>query len=299
MTITISVDPSTLTTKQREAVAGFILAFPNADSVGQLIAHEDRPDVGVEQAVILPPQVANWPSAASLDLSPESAFGAIAPQAPTDALSTAGVGQLQIAHEAPPSPVLGTSAIAPPPPALTPAAVALAPSAPAAPTNHAADVDSEGLPWDARIHVGTKGRNADGRWKAKKGINDPALVERVKAELRALMAAPGVTQVPPPPVVTQQAPTGAPAAPLPPSGGTPAAPVGVAPPAPSADPRAQFVTLIGRTAASIHAGKITQDEVNAFCSEHGVAALPLLANRLDLVALIAYKIDTLVASRQQ
>lgn len=55
------------------------------------------------------------------------------------------------------------------------------------------EVDADGLPWDGRIHAGTKRRNADGRWTAKKGINDPDLVPRVVAQLRAQMAAGGVT----------------------------------------------------------------------------------------------------------
>jgi hypothetical protein len=54
-------------------------------------------------------------------------------------------------------------------------------------------VDTDGLPWDERIHAGTKRKNADGRWAAKRGINDPDLVPRVVAKLRAQMAAGGVT----------------------------------------------------------------------------------------------------------
>lgn len=45
------------------------------------------------------------------------------------------------------------------------------------------DRDADGLPWDERIHSSSKARNADGRWKAKRGV--PAdVVERVRAELR-------------------------------------------------------------------------------------------------------------------
>ncbi len=76
-----------------------------------------------------------------------------------------------------------------------PVASAVAPAAPAPQASPAGGVelDRDGLPWDARIHAGTKRRNADGRWTAKKGINDPDLVPRVVAQLRAQMAAGGVT----------------------------------------------------------------------------------------------------------
>lgn len=66
------------------------------------------------------------------------------------------------------------------------------------------DRDADGLPWDERIHSSSKARNADGRWKAKRGV--PAdVVERVRAELRG-----GAGQTTGP--VTGSAPVPAPAA---------------------------------------------------------------------------------------
>lgn len=75
------------------------------------------------------------------------------------------------------------------PPAVPAPPQADVPSAPAAAMNPA-DVDKHGLPWDARIHSGTKAVNADGSWRQRRGLNDPELVKRVEAELRALMAVP-------------------------------------------------------------------------------------------------------------
>lgn len=86
----------------------------------------------------------------------------------------------------------------PTPPAVPAPPQVAAPSAPAAAMNPA-DVDKHGLPWDARIHSGTKAVNADGSWRQRRGLNDPELVKRVEAELRALMAVP-VSAVPLPPV---------------------------------------------------------------------------------------------------
>ncbi|MGL5147068.1 MAG: hypothetical protein ACRC7Q_06225 [Plesiomonas shigelloides] len=64
--------------------------------------------------------------------------------------------------------------------------------------------DSEGLPWDERIHAGSKTRNQDGTWKARKKRQDMTAEEwsdyvtSVKAELKELMNVPVVT----PPVVS-------------------------------------------------------------------------------------------------
>jgi hypothetical protein len=66
----------------------------------------------------------------------------------------------------------------------------------------------------------------------------------------------------------------------------------------SGDARAQFVGLVGRASAAMQAQKITQAEINEKCAAVGVPALPLLANRLDLVPQVAASIDALIASRQ-
>lgn len=43
-------------------------------------------------------------------------------------------------------------------------------------------VDSEGFPWDERIHSGNKEKTTDGAWRKRRGV-DPAVVAQVKAEL--------------------------------------------------------------------------------------------------------------------
>lgn len=65
------------------------------------------------------------------------------------------------------------------------------------------------------------------------------------------------------------------------------------------DARQQFVGLVGRASAAIQGGKVTQAEVNQICADSGIPALPLLANRLDLVATVASRIDALIAARGQ
>ncbi len=65
------------------------------------------------------------------------------------------------------------------------------------------------------------------------------------------------------------------------------------------DARQQFVGLVGRASAAIQAGKVSQAEVNQICADSSIPALPLLANRLDLVATVASRIDALIAARGQ
>lgn len=49
------------------------------------------------------------------------------------------------------------------------------------------DVDTSGLPWDGRIHASTKKKTAKGMWKAKRNV-DPALTKQVESELAQVMA---------------------------------------------------------------------------------------------------------------
>lgn len=57
-------------------------------------------------------------------------------------------------------------------------------------------LDSSGLPWDARIHAGSRERNTDGSWRVRrrpKGVEESewdATIARVTSELRDLMSIP-------------------------------------------------------------------------------------------------------------
>lgn len=72
----------------------------------------------------------------------------------------------------------------PPPPFVTPAGAATG-----LPSSSGVELDSRGLPWDARIHASTKSKTKVGVWTALRGLNDDAKVARIEAELRALHAA--------------------------------------------------------------------------------------------------------------
>lgn len=107
------------------------------------------------------------------------------------------------------------------------------------------ELDSEGLPWDARIHSSGKSRlKSDDTWKKLRGV-DPELVKQVEAELRAALhpaapeaatPAPGVqsesmSEATPPPGAAEAVNAAAPAP-------TPAAP------APAPEPAAETVYLV-------------------------------------------------------
>lgn len=324
MSMQINVDPAALSQEQREAVAGFILAYPGkacagtcGHAVAEIHAHTHRaPVASGETDPALDPEIAALVKDDG-EFQASVAFGAPAGDPVAAAVFGASPTPLPLGATAAPStavaaPSLTAPAVttattfpgtltAPLPPASD-AQTAFAPTAPAAPTTHAGGVelDKHGLPWDNRIHAGTKRKNADGSWTAKRGV-DPALVAAVEAELRQVMgaapAAPLAPAVPAPPPTAPIAPVvaSAPQVTAPPA---PAVAPAAAPGEVPADARAQFVALVGRASAAIQGQKVTQAEVNQCCVDAGVPALPLLANRLDLVAQVAAHIDALIAARQ-
>lgn len=134
------------------------------------------------------------------------------------------------------------------------------------------DLDSAGIPWDVRIHAGSKARmKADNTWKLKPGV-DKALVEQVKAELLGVQAVP----VPPAPPVTladAAAVSTVPQAPPP-------------PPAPVSNCPANFAELIKEVTTRITAGTMTADQVNAACVTVGLQMCNQLAARPDLIQAV-------------
>lgn len=342
MSMQISVDPAALSQEQREAVAGFILAYPGkacsgtcGHAVAEIHAHAHAAPVaaGATTAPALDPEIAALVKDDG-EFQASVAFGGHgSPELDADAaklnaifgqgaagptLADVGLAPAQ-AFGVPAAPLVGSTPaiaagaiVAPPPPANT-APITTTPgvaSSPTATLTTGVDLDAKGFPWDNRIHAESKGKIADGTWRKKRNL-DPALVATVEAELRQVMgAAPaplaqGVAPAPTPVSVAASttvppAPTGAPA-PAPVAGAAPSMPA-----APSAAPagevpqdaRQQFVGLVGRASAAIQGQKVTQAEVTQICADSGIPALPLLANRLDLVATVASRIDALIAARQ-
>lgn len=330
MSMQINVDPAALSQEQREAVAGFILAYPGkacagtcGHAVAEIHAHTHAAPVPAgattapavnELEVLQHDHESTLPVAAfGQPVVDEAAAAFGVPPAPlplgaTAAPSTAVVAQFPSAPAAMPGTSAAPTSSVPAPPAPTPANVAPIAAPPTGSPVGGVELDKHGLPWDARIHVGTKRKNTDGSWTAKRGV-DPALVATVEAELRQVMGAAPAAPLAHAAIATVAAgftptPTSAPAVAVPPPPAVSATPTMPAAPnaAPAgevpADARAQFVALVGRASAAIQGQKVTQAEVNQCCADAGVPALPLLANRLDLVAQVAAHIDALIAARQ-
>lgn len=69
--------------------------------------------------------------------------------------------------------------------------------------------DKNGLPWDERIHAGTKALNGDGTWKKRRGVDD-ATIAAVTAELTGAAPAPTPEPTPAPQPEPTPEPTPAP-----------------------------------------------------------------------------------------
>lgn len=83
--------------------------------------------------------------------------------------------------------LIGAAPGTPPPPVIVPTNTPINPAA--VPTVADAvpgvpELDSEGLPWDERIHTKNRGKNKTGSWKGRRNT-DKALVAKVRADLFA------------------------------------------------------------------------------------------------------------------
>lgn len=275
------------------------LSFPSLEAAhnalsGMLdrINYRDRPDVGSElsplPAPAVPVKVDGSRNPFAVDTTLEQGGAVAIPGVPANPTLTA------------PS-IVSTRA-----PAAVPAPPDSAPIPPSAATAPIAapgvELDSAGLPWDGRIHGSTKTKNADGSWRQKRGLNDPALKQRVETELHAGQAArapaglAAVAAVPP-------APAGLPAA------------VPTAPPAalaadpyldgitrridraldPAAPVTETFGALMARLAPMVMTDAAAAVKINAVLAQYGLQSLAQLGARPDLVAQFGTHADAALA----
>jgi hypothetical protein len=139
------------------------------------------------------------------------------------------------------------------------------------------ELDSHGLPWDARIHARTKTKVADGSWKLMRGVASN-VVEKIEAELRQTMSAPG----------TVRANVEAPAHFNPFAQTVPAVDTFV-PPAPL--PEMDFDYFINHVTKLVNTNKITQPKVIEIVQSFGISNIPMVAARPDLVPAIINHIN--------
>lgn len=187
-----------------------------------------------------------------------------------------------------------------PPPPLPPAS--LLPSVLNSPGNipvasAPVEFDSSGVPFDDRIHQKKRGQKTDGSWKLQKGI-DPAVVQAVISELSAAgKMAPAGTVQPRATTAASSAASQSPAAgvfgksPLP-AGATPADnPAPPPPPSSDAMPTVTFRALVAKCAAATKDGKMTPQEVQGLCQQHGAPTLMALNSMAHLIPDVNASLD--------
>ena len=206
------------------------------------------------------------PETTSDEPNPASVFG-------TEAWSRVRTG-LSVLTETPEPPAPTTE---PPAPTTEP------PEQPEQPAPTGVDVDSDGLPWDERIHAGSRKKLAKtDQWKKKRGVSDEEIA-RVEAELRQVMAIPAEQPAAPAP-----APVATTEAPQPPAATEqPAAPAPPAPVAPA--PTTTDFTGWGwqEFMAEFMQRGMDHSQATEACKAHGIDSTAVLATRPDLIPQVA------------
>ena len=193
---------------------------------------------------------------------------------------------------------------------------------PAPPPPPGIEVDAMGVPWDARIHSGSRARVADGSWRQKRNL-DPNVLAQVEGELRQTMGLPApasgatssVTTVPSLPIAPPAAPI-QPAAVVTPESAVAAAVAPVAVPVPppfvpnvvtsvapptttpaiasagvaavvSPSNPVTFPALMQKITQAFAAKQLDQATIQSACQQVGLPSLPMLASRPDLVGQVA------------
>lgn len=156
------------------------------------------------------------------------------------------------------------------------------------------ELDGEGIPWDARLHVASKTkRQSDQTWTLKRQL-DAAFVTQIKAELLAAQAAPPATG----PTTTTTAPDTTVK-----TGGD--NPVGMPlqtktqPANTGGDAVTTFAALMSHITAHQADGTLSIEETLQVCQKHGITAMPLLNTRPDLIPAIYADYVAIWAPRAQ
>ena len=137
------------------------------------------------------------------------------------------------------------------------------------------DRDTDGLPWDERIHSSGRVKSGDGRWRQRRGV-DKAVLATVTAELS------GAPTVPAPPPVQATVP-----APPPVQATVPAPPPPAPPPV-----TMTLAQAMPRITAGLAAGKFTQALLREVIAEYGIEnGLLGLFERPDLIPAVMAALD--------
>lgn len=269
----ISLKPVISTGEQLDKLAA-IAPTPVVTDAGQVTVGDIT-----AAPVITPPPPPPGPPVVGEDPDVEPDADDAAPEQVTSLTTTVSL---------PPAPPAGGSPMPPPPPVP-------APPGPAP----VAELDTRGLPWDARIHAANRSKSIKGTWKLKRGIT-PDLIVAVEAEHKpgpisaASAPATGLAAAPVPPVAQPAPPASAPVAP--PTASVPAAPPSAAGIPPAAG-TIGFRELMQKIQTATAAGKLTTEQVNAALATVGLQPLdmPLLVGNPGLIAGLNAAIDERLA----
>jgi hypothetical protein len=135
------------------------------------------------------------------------------------------------------------------------------------------ELDADDLPWDERIHAGSKAKLAKTQqWRKKRGVSSD-LILQVETELKAVMNVPA-----PEPVIPAPAPE--PVIPAP-------APEPVIP-APAPEPTIMtFPEFLVKITTAMNGGGLENSRVLEILNKHDIPSLPLLSARPDLIPSIS------------
>lgn len=120
--------------------------------------------------------------------------------------------------------------------------------------------DSNGLPWDHRIHSRTKSKNSDGTWRYMRGIENEKIA-LVESELRQAVNAPA-------PIVSKE----------------PIVPIQ------QPDEANDFPAFMNLATNAVHTNKITQAKLIEIIQEFGLPSVPVVATRPDLIPSLITKL---------
>lgn len=158
-----------------------------------------------------------------------------------------------------------------------------------APTANHVEVDSRGLPWDARIHSRERTKLQNGQWKNKRGT-DPELIKTVEAELAGVMSsAPASAPVVTPPPATVAPP------PSPATSANVASPSNVTPSNVTVD----FPSIMRKITTAVTGKIMTATQAAELAQRYGVTSPALLINRPDLFPAIDAELDIIIAAGPQ
>ena len=142
----------------------------------------------------------------------------------------------------------------------------------------AVELDSDGVPWDERIHSSNRKMTKKGVWTRQRGI-DPSYFDEVYAELKTGVAIPSLPisdDAPPPPP-----PADAPPPPPPPLNLETSS---------VEDGEWNWNTLVKSLSQAIKSGEVSKADQDSALKEVGVELFPLLSVRTDLYNAFAAKL---------